>query len=48
MKTKTLIPFLAMTFRITWGLAALLMLLLMGWIAICGEMGMTNAPLILS
>ena len=46
MKTKTLIPFLAITFGITWGLAALLMLFFNQIVAIFGEIGMTN-PLIL-
>jgi membrane protease YdiL (CAAX protease family) len=47
MKTKTIIPFLAITFGITWGLAALLMLFYDQMVAIFGEMSMTNPLFIL-
>jgi membrane protease YdiL (CAAX protease family) len=47
MKTKTLIPFLAITFGITWGLAALLMFFYDQMVAIFGEMSMTNPLFIL-
>ena len=46
MKTKAIVPFLAITFGITWGLAGLLMLFYDQIVAIFGEIGMTN-PLIL-
>ena len=47
MKTKTIIPFLAITFGITWGLAALLMLFYDQMIALFGELSMTNPLFIL-
>ena len=46
MKTRTILPFLAFTFGITWGLAALLMIFYDPIVAIFGEINMTN-PLIL-
>lgn len=42
MKTKTLIPFLAITFGITWGISALLFMFYDQIIAIFGELSMTN------
>jgi membrane protease YdiL (CAAX protease family) len=47
MKNKNLIPFLAMTFGITWGLATLLMFFYDTIVAIFGEIGMTNPLIIL-
>ena len=47
MKTKTIIPFLAITFGITWGLATLLMLFYDQMVAIFGELSMTNPIFIL-
>lgn len=48
MKTKTLFPFLAITFGLTWGLAALLMLFYDQIVAIFGEVSMTNPLFILA
>jgi membrane protease YdiL (CAAX protease family) len=48
MKTKTLIPFLALTFGLTWGLAALLFLFPEQLIAIFGEVTNTNPLFILA
>ncbi len=48
MKTKTLIPFLAITFGLTWGLAALLMLFYDQIVAIFGEVSSTNPLFILA
>ncbi len=48
MKTKTLIPFLAITFSLTWGLAALLMLFYDQIVAIFGEVSSTNPLFILA
>lgn len=42
MKTKTSIPFLAITFGITWGVAALLMLYYDQMVSLFGEMSSTN------
>ena len=39
MKTKTLIPFLAITFGLTWGIAALLIFFTDQIVAIFGEIG---------
>ena len=47
MKTKTLVPFLAITFGLTWGLAALLFMFYDQVVAIFGEISMTNPLLIL-
>ena len=47
MKTKTLIPFLSITFGITWGLATLLMLFYDQIVSIFGEISMTNPLIIL-
>jgi membrane protease YdiL (CAAX protease family) len=47
MKTKALVPFLVITFGITWGLATLLMLFYDQIVAIFGEIGMTNPLIIL-
>ena len=47
MKTKTILPFLAITFGITWGLAVLLMLFYDQMVSIFGEMSMTNPVFIL-
>jgi membrane protease YdiL (CAAX protease family) len=47
MKTKTIITFLGITFGITWGLAALLMLFYDQIVTIFGEMSMTNPIFIL-
>jgi membrane protease YdiL (CAAX protease family) len=47
MKTKTLIPFFAISFGITWGLAILLMLFYDPIVAIFGEISMTNPLIIL-
>lgn len=48
MKTKTLIPFLAITFGLTWGLAASLILFYDQIVAIFGEVSMTNPLFILA
>lgn len=48
MKTKTLIPFLALTFGLTWGLAIVLLLFTDQIIAIFGEVSMTNPLFILA
>lgn len=48
MKTKTLIPFLAITFSLTWGLAAILILFYDRVVAIFGEVSMTNPLFILA
>lgn len=47
MKTKTLFPFLALTFGLTWGIAALLFMFYDQVVAIFGELGMTNPLFIL-
>jgi membrane protease YdiL (CAAX protease family) len=47
MKTKTLIPFLAITFGLTWGVAALLFLFYDQMVAIFGELSMSNPVFIL-
>jgi membrane protease YdiL (CAAX protease family) len=47
MKTKTLIPFLALTFGITWGISVLLFLFYDQIITIFGELSMTNPLFIL-
>ena len=47
MKTKTLFPFLAITFGITWGIAALLFMFYDQIVAIFGELRMTNPVFIL-
>ena len=47
MKTKTLIPFLALSFGLTWGLAALLFMFYDQIVAIFGEISMTNPLFIL-
>jgi membrane protease YdiL (CAAX protease family) len=48
MGTKTLIPFLAISFGLTWGLAAILFLFYDQVIAIFGEVSMTNPLFILA
>lgn len=48
MKTKTLIPFLALSFGLTWGLAALLIFFYDQIVAIFGEISMTNPLFILA
>ncbi len=48
MKTKTLVPFLAITFGLTWGLAALLILFYDQVTAIFGEVTLTNPLTILA
>lgn len=48
MKTKTLIPFLALTFGITWGLAALLFLFYDQIVAIFGDVTPSNPLFILA
>lgn len=48
MKTKTLIPFLALTFGLTWGLAALLFLIPDQLTAIFGEVSQSNPLYILA
>ena len=48
MTTKTLIPFLALTFGLTWGLAALFILFTDQIIAIFGEISMSNPLFILA
>ena len=47
MKTKTLIPFLTITFGLTWGIAALLFMFYDQIVAIFGELSMTNPLFIL-
>ena len=47
-QTRTLIPFLAISFGLTWGLAALLLLFTDQIIAIFGEISMTNPLFILA
>lgn len=46
--TKTLIPFLALTFGLTWGIAALFILFTDQLVAIFGEMGISNPLFILA
>ena len=48
MKTKTLVPFLALSFGLTWGLAALLILFYDQVVAIFGEISLTNPLFILA
>jgi len=48
MKTKTLIPFFAITFGLTWGLAALLFLMYDQIVAIFGEVSPSNPLFILA
>lgn len=48
MKTKTLIPFLLLSFGLTWGLAAMLILFYDQIVAIFGEISMTNPLFILA
>ena len=48
MKTKTLIPFLVITFGLTWGIAALLILFTDQISVIFGEIGTTNPLIILA
>jgi membrane protease YdiL (CAAX protease family) len=48
MTTKTLIPFLALSFGLTWGIAALFILFTDQLIAVFGEMGITNPLFILA
>lgn len=48
MKTKNLIPFLAITFGLTWGLAALLMVFYDQIVAIFGEVNASNPLFILA
>lgn len=48
LKTKTIVPFLALTFGLTWGLAALLMLFYDQIVAIFGEVSSTNPLFILA
>ena len=48
MKTKTLIPFLALTFGFTWGIAALLILFTDQVVAIFGEISSSNPLYILA
>jgi hypothetical protein len=47
MKTKTLIPFFAITFGLTWGISALLFMFYDQIVAIFGEINMTNPLFIL-
>jgi membrane protease YdiL (CAAX protease family) len=47
MKTKTLVPFLALSFGLTWGIAALLFMFYDQIVAIFGEISMTNPLFIL-
>lgn len=47
MKIKTLVPFLALTFGLTWGIAALLILFTDQIVAIFGEISMSNPLFIL-
>ena len=48
MKTKTLIPFLMITFGLSWGIAALLMFFTDLMVAIFGEIGLRNPLIILA
>ena len=48
MKTKTLVPFLAITFGLTWGIAALLILFTDQVTAIFGEITSSNPLFILA
>lgn len=48
MTTKTLVPFLALTFGLTWGIAALLILFTDEIVAIFGEISMSNPLFILA
>jgi len=48
MKTKTLVPFLAITFGLTWGIAALLILFTDQMVAIFGEISSSNPLFILA
>jgi len=48
MKTKTLIPFLALTFGLTWGIAALLIFFTDQVVAIFGEISSSNPLFILA
>jgi membrane protease YdiL (CAAX protease family) len=48
MTTKTLVPFLALTFGLTWGIAALLILFTDEIVAIFGEISMSNPLYILA
>lgn len=48
MKTKTLVPFLALTFGLTWGIAALLILFTDQIVAIFGEISSSNPLFILA
>ncbi len=48
MTVKTLVPFLALTFGLTWGIAALLILFTDQIVAIFGEISMTNPLFILA
>ena len=48
MNTKTLVPFLAITFALTWGLSALLILFYDQVVAIFGEISTTNPLYILA
>ena len=47
MKTKTLIPFLSLTFGLTWGISALLFMFYDPIVAVFGEINMTNPLFIL-
>ncbi|MBC8506294.1 MAG: CPBP family intramembrane metalloprotease [Chloroflexi bacterium] len=48
MKTKTLVPFVALTFGLTWGIAALLIFFADQVAAIFGEIGLSNPLVILA
>ncbi len=48
MKTKTLVPFLVLSFGLTWGIAALLILFYDQVVAIFGEISLTNPLFILA
>src|SRR5512139_3529823 len=48
METKALVPFLAISFGLTWGLAALLIFFYDQVVAIFGEISMTNPLFILA
>jgi membrane protease YdiL (CAAX protease family) len=48
MKTKTLVPFLTLTFGLTWGIAALLIIFTDQMVAIFGELSSTNPLFILA
>ncbi len=48
MTMRTLIPFLALTFGLTWGLAALVILFTDQITAIFGEIGLSNTLVILA